>query len=166
MDHFFLCMATPAAHGSSQTRGQIRAAAAGATPQPQQHRILNPRVRPGMEAASWETILACHSAEPQQELHSFQTETKSNRSGYSLWGSTLPLWMLLWCKTFLQLKFGAVLRMNLERITSHFTITSCWMEGQTPTHITHLLYQLGSGWCLRPFPQYQEISSHPDRGPF
>ena len=33
--------ATPEAHGSSQVRGQFGAAAAGPTPQPQQHQILN-----------------------------------------------------------------------------------------------------------------------------
>ena len=42
---FSLFRAAPAAYGSSQARGRMGAAAAGLTPQPQQHGVLNPLSR-------------------------------------------------------------------------------------------------------------------------
>ena len=69
LDFFLLLLrTTPAAYGSSQARGRIRAAAAGLPHSLQQGQILNPlsEARDGTDS-SW-ILVGFVSVAPQQEL--------------------------------------------------------------------------------------------------
>ena len=63
--------------------------------------------------------------------------------------------------------FGAVLRMNFERMKFHFTVSSCWIDGWTDSHTSLTL-------CISWAPDdplaiskliHQRMSSHTHKGP-
>ena len=66
---FFLFRATPAAFGSSQARGPIRAAAADLYHSHSNTRSLAHWARPGIESTSLWLLVESVTAEPHRELH-------------------------------------------------------------------------------------------------